>query len=116
MCGIQIEQLPFFPESNAIGKLKASRPAHTLAADFFGPFRVRQRGGANLACLIVDEHSGLMFLFLFEKKSDFLQAFKNFVALIEADKGTGPTVARLTQTVQKRFCNMLWSTFVPREE
>jgi hypothetical protein len=64
---------------------------HTVSADLIGPMRVHSFGGRLYVCTFVDLFSRHAWIYLLRKKSQALDAFKAFVAMVKNEKGKAPT-------------------------
>ena len=91
------------------------RPGYLFHSDMIGPFRIHTRNGERWAALLVDDYSRRIFLFLMRHKSDFLQAFKDFVTLLEADFGKEHVVAQLLTDGARSYTSNALDVFCTRK-
>lgn len=104
----KITALPFGKKS-----VRSSHVLDIIHADVCGPMRNESRGKAKYFLTLTDDYSRWTEVRFLRRKSEVLQAFKNFKILVE--KQTGRKIKYLQSDNGKEFCNEEFDRFLRKE-
>ncbi|KAK9073067.1 hypothetical protein SSX86_007389 [Deinandra increscens subsp. villosa] len=96
-------------EKFARSKYKSTGVLDYVHSDVLGPSRILSIGGANYFISMVDDYSRRVWVFLLKHKSDALEKFKEWVALVENQ--TERKIKKLRTDNGFEFCGNMFNKF-----
>ena len=80
-------------------------------ADVWGPYKVPTRGKYKYFLTLVDDFSRMVWIYLLQLKSEFLQSFKAFYAYAEAQFGKSIKILRTDNALefQDHYCKLFYA-------
>ena len=104
----KIHQLPFKKSTR-----RESNVLHLIHTDICGPFKTCSLGGAKYFATFIDDKSRYVELAILKKKSDILQAFKEYKARV--DKQTDRQIKKIRSDNAKEYLSHDFNGFLKQE-
>ncbi|KAL8123365.1 hypothetical protein AgCh_011366 [Apium graveolens] len=97
----------------SVANFNAKENLQLVYADICGPITPTTSGGNGYFLLIVDDFSRKMWVYLFKKKNEAFEMFKNFKAVVV--KGSDKSIKMLRTYRGGEFCSKEFITFCEKE-
>nr|GEW03870.1 retrovirus-related Pol polyprotein from transposon TNT 1-94 [Tanacetum cinerariifolium] len=100
--------------SFSVGKSKrANDVLELIHADLYGPMKSESLAGSKYFLLFIDDHSRMSWVYFLKQKSESLECFKKFKAMVEKQSGKNVKVLRTDQG--GKFLFMEFTAFCEEE-